>query len=63
MLSDLAAHFDNMPDVPVNGNFGSETFEAVKLFQQRVGLFQNGAVNSNTWNMMVRASEHINKMG
>ncbi|MBQ8297836.1 MAG: peptidoglycan-binding protein [Ruminococcus sp.] len=61
MLDDIAKAFDNMPPVAVSGEFGAETSDAVKQFQKRSGLPQNGSVDSGTWNMLVRTSEHVNK--
>lgn len=61
MLNDIGAHYDNMPNVKVGGFYNAATADAVKHFQSRVGLPQNGAVDSGTWNMLVRTSEHINK--
>lgn len=61
MLNDIGAHYDNMPALNVNGQYNTATSDAVKRFQSKVGLPQNGSVDSGTWNMLVRTSEHINK--
>lgn len=61
MLNDIGKHFDNMPELEVSGKYNKPTIDAVKAFQEKVGLPRNGEVNSGTWNMLVRASEHINK--
>jgi peptidoglycan hydrolase-like protein with peptidoglycan-binding domain len=59
MLNDIGEKFDNMPRVSVCGNYNSETADAVKMFQKKTGLPQSGNVNSGTWNMLVRTSEHM----
>ena len=59
MLDSIGAAFDNMPRVPVSGNYNTATADAVRSFQRRSGLSQNGNVDSGTWNMLVRAAEHI----
>lgn len=61
MLDNIADYYDNMPSVKVDGVFGEDTAEAVRRFQSRTGLPQNGSVDSNTWNVLARTSEHLNK--
>lgn len=61
MLNDIGEKHDNMPRVQVNGSFGEDTANAVRRFQSRVKLPENGNVDSSTWNALVRASEHANK--
>lgn len=61
MLNDIGAAHDNIPDLAVSGDFNVQTMEAVKQFQKRAGLPQSGSVNSGTWNLLVRTSEHLNK--
>lgn len=61
MLDDMSNAYDNMPAVDVCGEFNNQTVEAVKQFQKRAGLPQNGSVDSGTWNLIVRTSEHLNK--
>lgn len=58
MLSAIGESYDNMPDIAVNGEYDKATEAAVRRFQSRVGIPQNGNVDSSTWNMLVRASEH-----
>lgn len=61
MLNDLGNQHDNMHKLSVSGNYNEATSQAVSDFQRRMGLPQNGSVDSGTWNMLVKASEHINK--
>lgn len=60
MLNNIGAYYDNMPAIEVGGTYNAATSDAVKRFQKKTGLPQNGSVDSGTWNMLVRASEHIN---
>ncbi len=60
MLNDIGNNYDNSPCISVNGDYDTQTSEAVRLFQKRSGLPQNGDVDSGTWNMLVRCCEHIN---
>lgn len=60
MLNSIGASYDNMPAINVNGIYDNATETAVKNFQGHSGLEQNGSVDSNTWNMLVNASEHNN---
>lgn len=58
MLNAIGESYDNMPALKVTGVYDASTEAAVKRFQSRVGIPQNGNVDSGTWNMLVRASEH-----
>lgn len=60
MLNDLGNKYDNSPAPDVCGDFNLTTADAVKAFQQKVGLPENGCVDSGTWNMLVHCCEHIN---
>ena len=55
LLKELSRRYDNMPDVAVNGEFTDDTASAVREFQQKTGLPQNGEVNCETWNMLVKS--------
>lgn len=61
MLNDIAENYDNMIRPSTCGTYNSETAEAVKQFQRKVGLPLNGEVDSRTWNMLVHSCEHINR--
>ena len=49
MLSVLAAYIPEIPDLTVDGIFGSGTRNAVIAAQRRFGLPQTGIVNAQTW--------------
>ncbi len=61
MLNDIGEKFDNAPRLDICGNYNENTINAVKLFQRRVALPQNGNVDCGTWNMIVHCCEHLNK--
>lgn len=42
--------------IKVDGGFGSDTDEAVRLFQRRHNLFVDGVVGSHTWGVLTAAS-------
>ena len=47
----LLAQFDNsLSPMTVDGNFGPATTQAVRTYQQLVGLTPNGSVDETTWN-------------
>ena len=47
----LLAQFDNsLSPIEVDGEFGPSTAQAVRVYQQLVGLTPNGYVNETTWN-------------
>lgn len=54
------AYFNNMlPTVKVDGFFGKETENAVKVFQNYQGLPQTGIVDRPTWNLMIKEYNNI----
>jgi len=61
MLDDIGSNYDNMPRVNVTGEFNAETTDALKFFQKRMGMPQTGTLDSGTWNLMIKTSEHTNK--
>ncbi len=61
MLEGLRKNFDNFPATTVCGNYNADTVKAVKMFQQKVGLPQNGIMDCKTWNMLVNCCEHTHK--
>lgn len=58
MLLLLSQNYDNLQKVDVSGNFTRETAEAVEAFQRKYGLPDTGSVDSRTWNMLAKSSEH-----
>ena len=61
MLRDIGRQYDNMPKLNVCGIFNEATTEAIKLFQKKAGLDENGCVDCHTWNMLVHCCEAMNK--
>ena len=49
MLAVISEFYPNIPTLPVTGNFGSETRNAVIEFQKMQGLPQTGTVGVRTW--------------
>lgn len=49
-LSFIADFYTGIPKIPVTGYFGSQTREAVTVFQRLFGITPNGIVGANTWN-------------
>lgn len=58
MLRELSLVLDNLPRVEVDGSFGEKTERAVREFQRKSGIPANGIIDSGTWNMLARVSEH-----
>ena len=52
MLSVIAVFAPEVPAVPVTGNFGAETRQAVQQFQQFAGMPATGTVGRNTWDAL-----------
>ncbi len=59
ILRSLQKYYDNFPIITSCGTYGDDTVKAVMMFQKRVGLPQNGIVDSRTWNMLVTSFEHV----
>ncbi len=53
-LNILAYFNQNLSSVPLNGIYGPETTNAVRVFQQYYGLPVTGVVNTATWNVLNR---------
>ena len=53
-LNILAYFNSNLADLPLDGVFGPETTNAVRIFQQYYGLPVTGVVNTATWNVLNR---------
>ncbi len=50
---------DGFTDVPIDGCFGADTAEAVRLFQAESGLIVNGEVDHITWGAIVDTANAI----
>lgn len=48
-LSFIADFYTQIPKIPVTGYFGSQTRDAVTVFQRLFGITANGIVGANTW--------------
>ncbi len=53
-LNILAYFNSNLSSLPLNGIYGPETTNAVRVFQQYYGLPVTGIVNTATWNVLNR---------
>ena len=58
-LAVIAAYYDTIPSVEINGIFDEATEAAVRAFQQQFGLTQDGLVGRQTWQAMEDAYESI----
>lgn len=58
-LAVVAAYYDTIPEIEVNGIFDEATEAAVRAFQQQFGLTQDGLVGRQTWQALEDAYESI----
>ncbi|MBR2319997.1 MAG: peptidoglycan-binding protein [Clostridia bacterium] len=58
-LAVIAAYYDTIPEVAVNGTFNEATETAVRAFQRQFGLTEDGLVGRQTWQAMEDAYESI----
>lgn len=54
MLNSFASQYNNLNNVRVTGQYGSETANAVRKFQNTTMIQPTGEVNRPTWNEMIR---------
>ena len=54
LLAILSQFYLSLPNVAIDGVFGSETLAAVKALQQDAGLEQTGVVDQATWEEIIR---------
>lgn len=54
-LRELSFSDDDMPNLPIDGIFGSATETALRYFQQKNGLPVTGAADRNTWDALYTA--------
>ena len=58
-LALIGRTYTNLPEIPVTGNFGPQTAEAVRAFQRDFGLPVTGSVGPVTWQ---RIAEEYNQI-
>lgn len=54
-LRELSVVYDDLGDVPLSGEYDEATARAVRVFQEKNGLPQTGAVDRRTWNALADA--------
>ena len=59
ILSVVGAYYDAVPRISVTGNFGEETENALRAFQQIFGLPETGVLDAATWEDLYRAYKGI----
>lgn len=59
MLNILSEYYDEIPPVPNNSIYESQTYNGVIAFQKLFGLSQNGIVDAITWENMYNAVKGI----
>lgn len=52
MLNEILLFYGNTEEITVDGNYGEQTTDAVKVFQGYTDLPQTGEVNLETWNRL-----------
>ncbi len=60
-LSIIATFYNDLIPVKVDGDFGEQTEEAVKVFQEQFGLPVDGIVGKQTWDRMNEIYDDIRK--
>lgn len=58
-LSLVGRYYDAIPEIPVTGYFGPQTFEAVTVFQRLFGLDDNGVVGPLTWYAIAKEYDNL----
>jgi len=58
-LKTIAAYNPFIPDVAIDGRFGTGTENAVRAFQSYYGLYVDGIVGENTWNRTVEVYKQV----
>ncbi len=54
MLDTIAARYQNIPPVDINGHYDEDTVQAVKSLQMTSGMEPDGKTNKETWNRITR---------
>lgn len=63
MLNEILTFYGNLPEITIDGYFGEQTADAVRLFQGYTSLPQNGEVNLETWNRISAVYNELFKDG
>ena len=58
-LSFIGRYYSDIPEIPVTGYFGSQTRDAVLVFQRLFGITPNGAVGPVTWNTIAEQYDFL----
>ncbi len=53
----MAAYYDSVPRIVIDGNYGPATARAVEAFQRLVGLSADGVVGPSTWKALYERSQ------
>ncbi len=61
-LAFIRETYTDIPPLPVDGVFGNRTLAAVKAYEKRFGLEQNGLVGASTWDSIARTYQDL-KLG
>ncbi len=61
-LNSVASHFPKIPKVRVDGDYGPQTANSVKIFQEIFHLPQTGSVDFATWYELSNVYVGVNKM-
>lgn len=62
-LRRLAAYYNDIPTVTVDGVFGAATTRAVEAWQTRAGLTVDGVVGQLTWQSLYNAAQSLDTSG
>ena len=60
-LGVIRENYPGIPEVPVTGEFDSETADAVRAFQTRFGLTSDGIVGTMTWTRIIEVYNFITR--
>lgn len=61
-INSVASHFPKIPKVRVDGDYGAQTANSVKIFQEVFHLPQTGSVDFATWYELSNVYVSVNKM-
>ena len=58
-LAFIRETYTEIPSLPIDGVFGNRTLAAVKAYEKRFGLDQNGLVGAATWNSIANTYQDL----